>query len=277
MAEKKKTPSWALDPLERLLNQIQHAAQLLHISMRGISVLIGMPTVFEAIAKAEPPSDGADYRARLDRAREEADLAQSEVDLGFPLLHAQATISLWGDLENAVRTFLAAWLTNEPTARNIESVCKLKVCLGEYESMDPDERSYYIVERLEQEIEPRNRRGVERFESLLEPFGFAGPLDKQLKRDLLELYHVRNVLVHRRGVADRRLVQACPWLNLSVGQQIAVTQESYAKYNSAVAAYVLELVVRIAARFGFNRSDLIQEPPSSTGAPPRVPGPVDPS
>jgi len=265
MAEKKKTPDWALDPFERLLDHIQQAAQLLDLSMRGISVLRAMPQALQAIAKAEPPSDVADHQAQLDRAQQEADLAQSEVEAGFPLLHAQATISLWGDLENALRTFLATWLSNEPTARNVESVHKLKVCLGEYESMDPDERCYYIVDRLEQDIESRNRRGVERFESLLGAFGLAGPLDKRLKRDLLELYHVRNVLVHRRGVADRKFVQACPWLHLSAGEQVTVSHESYAKYHHAVAAYVLELIVRVAGRFGFTRSELIQEAPSPTG------------
>jgi hypothetical protein len=262
MPEKKRTPDWALDPFERLLDHVEGAAQLLELSMRGISVLRAMPQALQAIAEAKPPSDAADHQAQLDRAQQQAQLAQSEVDAGFPLLHAQATISLWGDLENALRTFVATWLSNEPTARNIESVQRLKVCLGEYESMDPDERCYYIVDRLEQDLASRNRRGVDRFESLLQPFGFAGPLDKQLKRDLLELYHVRNVLVHRRGLADRKLVQACPWLHLTQGKQITIAHECYLKYHKAVTAYVLEVIVRVAGRFGFTRSELIHEPRS---------------
>jgi len=265
MVKKKKTPNWALDPFERLLDHMQQAAQLLDLSTRGISVLRAMPQALQALAKAEPPSDAATAQAGLDRAQKAAELARTEVDTGFPLLHAQATISLWSDLENALRTFLATWLSHEPTASSIEPIQKLKVCLGEYESMDSDERCYYIVDRLEQEIESRNRRGVDRFEALLAAFGFKSPLDKRVKRDLLELYHVRNVLVHRRGVADRRLVQACPWLHLSAGEQITVTPESYHKYLHAVGIYVLELIVRVAGRFGFSRSELIQQPASSTG------------
>jgi len=266
MVEKKKTPDWALDPFERLLGHMHQAAQLLDLSTRGISVLRAMPQALQALAKAKPPSDPAAAQAQLDFAQNEAQLAQTEVDAGFPLLHAQATISLWADLENALRTFLATWLSHEPTARGIEPIHKLRVCLGEYESMDSDERFYYIVDRLEQEIESRNRRGVDRFESLLAAFGFQSPLDKRLKRDLLELYHVRNVLVHRRGVADRRLAEACPWLHLSAGQQITVSPESYRRYVDAVGAYVLELIVRVAGRFGFTRSELVEQPASSTSS-----------
>jgi len=265
MVKKKKTPDWALDPFERLLDHMQQARQLLHLSMGGISVLRAMPQVRQALAQAEPPSDAATAQARLDLAQKRAELAQTEVDTGFPLLHAQATISLWADLENALRTFLATWLSHEPTASSIEPVDKLKVRLGEYESMDSDERCYYIVDRLEQEIGFRNRRGVERFESLLAAFGFKGPVDKRVKRDLLELYHVRNALVHRRGLANRRLADACPWLRLAPGEHITVTHESYTRYWRAVDAYASELIVRIAGRFGISRPDFMKRLPSSTG------------
>jgi hypothetical protein len=263
MDEKRRTPDWALDSFERLLDHAEGAARLLELSMRGISVLRAMPQALQAIDEARPPSDIKGAEARLQAAQRRAEFAEAEVDAGFPLLHAHAAISLWGDLENALRTFLASWLMNEPNARNVEPLRRLKVCLGEYESMDPEERCYYIVDRLEQELESRNRRGVDRFESLLEPFGLAGPLDKNLKRELLELYHVRNVLVHRRGLADRKLVQACPWLHLSSGEQVIITHECYLKYHRAVAAYVVELTVRVAARFGFSRSELIHEPAHS--------------
>ena len=88
MVKKKKTPDWALDPFERLLDHMQQARQLLHLSMRGISVLRAMPQVRQALAQAEPPSDAATAQARLDLAQKTAELAQTELDTGFPLLHA---------------------------------------------------------------------------------------------------------------------------------------------------------------------------------------------
>src|SRR3972149_9971838 len=118
-------------------------------------------------------------------------------------------------------------------------------------------RCYYSTERLEQELESRNRRGVARLGALLQPFGLAGAVPEDTERILLELYHVRNVLVHRRGVADRKLVQAWPWLGLAPGDQVRVTHEQYARYHGAVAAYALELIVRVAGRFGFEPAELV--------------------
>ncbi len=91
MVEKKKTPEWALDPFRRLLDHMQQAVQLLHLSIRGISVLRAMPQALQALAKAEPPPDATSAQMRLDFAKETAELAQTEVDTGFPLLHTLQT------------------------------------------------------------------------------------------------------------------------------------------------------------------------------------------
>lgn len=259
--KKKRTPDWAMEPFERVLDQMEEADQILHLSTRGISVLRAMPQVVEAIAQAKPheSSDGEDPQARLERAKKEADLAQREVDRGFPLLHSQAVISLWGSLEDVVRTFLAKWLRNEPSAKQVDALRKLKICLGEYESMDEEDRCFYIVDRLQDEIASPLRRGVSRFESLLEPFGLSGSVDKDVQRNLYELYHVRNVLVHRSGLADRKLVEACPWLDVAVGDEVTVSHEAYAKYHASAAQYVLDLIVRVAGRFGFERHELVKD------------------
>jgi hypothetical protein len=215
-----------------------------------------MPKTLQALVSAQSPSDAVAAQAHLGTVQNLAQLAQTEVDADFPLVCAQATISLWADLENGLRTFLAAWLHHEASAKAIQPIQKLKVSLGEYDAMDSDERCLYIIDRLEQEMEPRTRRGIDRFEPLFAAFGFETTLDKRLKRDLLELCLVRNVLVHRRGIADRRFAQSCPWLHLSVGEQITITPKAYEKYIHAVTAYLYELLVRVGARFGFPRSQL---------------------
>lgn len=189
----------------------------------------------------------------LESARKMAELAQREVDGGFALLHSQAVVSLWSSLEDLLRTFLARWLANEASAKQADSVQKLKITLGEYESMDEEERSFYVVELLERELQSPLRHGVSRFESVLEPFGLSGRIGKATQKDIYELYHVRNVLVHRRGFADRRLIQACPWLGVEVGDPLVVSHKMYAGYSKAVADYVLELIQRVRVHFGLGR------------------------
>lgn len=271
-ARKPPPPNWALDWFVTLFTQMDHAVKLLDLSTRGISVLRTVPQAIEVLAKGESPSDPEQTKKELEFANEQASLAQKELDEGFPLLHSQATVSLWADLEHAVRTLLASWLNHDGSSRSLEPVRKLKVFLGEYESLDPAERSYYILDRLE--LESRHRRGVERFEHLLATFGFETRLNKDVKRTLLELYHVRNVLVHRRGFADRIIVEACPWLALSVGQQVVVTEKHYRAYFDAVSHYSFTVLIRVFLRFGFSRSELTPEDLTSvafSSAPPSVP------
>jgi len=263
MAEEKKFPKWAKDLLVRLEDHTQQAFRLLQLSITGISGLAGLPEFLEALTDAAPPSDAVlpqEAQEGTDWLQNKAQLARSELHSGFPLLSAQATISLWADLENGLRTFLAAWLRHEDTAKTIDPIQKLKVSLGEYEAMDPDERCLYTIDRLELEMAPHNRPGIDRFEALFKAFGFETTLDERLKRDLRELYSVRNLLVHRRGIADRRFIQSCPWLGLSVGKQITMTPDAYFKYHHAVTVYLHEIIVRVSARFGFSRSDLFTRP-----------------
>ncbi len=248
-------PTWALDPFRRFLDHQEEMSDILHLSIRGISTLRGMPGVVEALGHSVENGElkrnvDAD---ELDWAKGIAGLAEREIDKGFPLLHSQAVVSLWGSLEDLLRTFLAGWVANEPSAKQASSVQKLKITFGEYERMDDQERCFYLVELLEREIDSRHRQGVTRFESLLESFGLSGKVGKRTQKDIFEMYHVRNVLVHRRGLADRRLIESCPWLHLNMGQQVTASHDMYARYAGAAGDYVLELIQRTRVHFGLRR------------------------
>jgi hypothetical protein len=94
---------------------------------------------------------------------------------------------------------------------------------------------------------------VNRFESLLETFELHGQVPEQCKKKLFELSQVRHVVIHRRGKVDRKLADACPWLQLKRGDQIKISPKMWTEYNVAVADYVLELIQRVRVSFGFPR------------------------
>ena len=41
------------------------------------------------------------------------------------------------------------------------------------------------------------------------------------------MHDIRNVLVHRASKADRRIDEGCPWMKLTMGQQIVVNTEMF--------------------------------------------------
>jgi len=251
-------PLWASQPFNDILDHSEKLNEILHISMHGISLLRAIPNTIEVLRITAGEDEKEKYgEERLEQAKREAALAQSEVDNGFPILHAQTTISLWSSLESLVRTFLAAWLANIPDAKSCEELKKVKVRLGEYESLTSDDRYFYLLDLLEDSMGTRRRPGVGRFEELFNAFGLSSKVEENISKDLFELYHIRNVLVHRRGIADRKIIEICPWLNLSVGQHLNITHQSYKRYNKSIGEYVLELIQRTRVYFGLER----YEPP----------------
>jgi hypothetical protein len=267
--KKPTAPRWATQPFRELIDHTERLGQLLHLSMRGISMIRAVPKVIEALAQAEG-HDGGEGRQRVQDAEREAELARREVSEGFPLLHAHTAIALWSALEAAVRLFMARWLQHHKPAMEVEVVQKLRVRICEYERLDGEDRFFYILDRLEQELSAPLKNGITKFESLLEPFGLAGPVDEDVRRDLFELSQVRNALVHRSGVADRRLVEACPWLQLKAGDQIHVRHEATQRYFASVMKYSIALIVRMGEHFGVDMSKFRSKAQAAEPSPAKI-------
>jgi len=115
-------PVWVEQLFRRFLDATEERDRLLHISMRGISAVTGMPQALKVLADIDQKTTDEETRRRLDQAKQEAELAQQEIDRDFPLLHAQAAVSLWSALEGLVKTFLAKWLQNREGALQVEAV-----------------------------------------------------------------------------------------------------------------------------------------------------------
>jgi len=252
--KKPGAPKWATQPFRDFLDQTERLGQLLNLSMKGISMLRGVPKIVQVLAKVEQDF-GEEAHGRLESAKKEAELAHREINDGFPLLHAQTTIMLWSALEAAIRLFIVRWLQNYKQAMEVEAIQKLRVRIGEYERLEGEERFFYIIDRLEQELSAPLKTGITRFELLLEPFGLSGPVDEDVSRNLFELNQIRNILVHRSGFADRRLVDSCPWMKLRVGEQVKVNHEMTARYFHSVMKYALDLIVRIGEFFGVDMGE----------------------
>lgn len=258
-------PRWAIQPFRDFLNHTQEVVQLAHVSARGLAMLRGAPELMEAVQKAEADeielSEGdrnissEDAAKRLEQVREEAKLARQEVDKGFPLLYSPTLVSLWSSLEDLMHTFLAAWVTHTPGAKQAEALQKLKVKLSEYEALDEEEKGFYIVELLEREGRSPLKQGASRFEHLLDSFDLAGAVDSDVRESLFEMNHIRNVLVHRRGVVDKRFVDACPHLGFSIGDSVSVDRRSFDRYSNSVAKYVLQVFSRVRDCFDATAAD----------------------
>ena len=245
--DKPALPPWAIDSFSRFMEHQNEVGLILALSMRGITMLPGRHDAMKVVAKI--PGTRVVEKENLERAARERDLAQREIDNDFPLLYEQATVALWGSLETLVRSFSASWLVNRPGAWQTEAVKKLRVRLGDYEALEPLDRCLWVVDLLDQEANGPLRAGVGRFESLLERFQLNGRVEEECRKTLFELSEVRHAIVHRGGHADRKLIEACPWLSLKPGERIKISHEMWLRYNDAVTQYVLEIIRRVRVTF----------------------------
>jgi len=236
--------------LHRAEDDIHRLVDVLHLSIDGIQSLERMVPLVRAIADLDRVSGDAPDEAGVERAERIAALAGNEVRDGFPLLHAQAALSLCAVVESLVWDLCVLWLMHNASFVREEPISSLKVELGEYEGKSDVERSEYLIGLLEDKAHARFASGVTKFERLLAPFGLDGFVGDSCREALFELFKVRNAVLHRGAVADLQFVRECPWLGLSVGDKVVITHERFGHYLDAALEYVTVLVHRIGKEFG---------------------------
>jgi hypothetical protein len=69
-------------------------------------------------------------------------------------------------------------------------------------------------------------------------------VDDDVRKDMLELSEMRNVIVHRGSLADRKLLQACPWLPLKPKDKIVIDHATCNRYVKAVDNYMGNTMTR---------------------------------
>jgi hypothetical protein len=84
------------------------------------------------------------------------------------------------------------------------------------DNTEKDERMRLLIQELQRS---QYQYGTGSFEHVLNQFQLSGKVDPRIKQTIWEMLNIRNVIIHRGSVADRRLVEGCPWMELKIGQQ----------------------------------------------------------
>ena len=157
-------------------------------------------------------------------------------------------MGLWAGLEVVIEDTMVSLLINEPEHLESQEFSKIKVPLAEFETMEKEERMRFLVTEVQRNLGAGRRHGVDGFEKVLEVVGLGGTVDDETKKAIRELHGLRNVIVHRDSRADRKLVEACPWLGLHPGDRVTVAIDTVRRYDTAVAQYASTLADRIIER-----------------------------
>jgi hypothetical protein len=214
-----------------------------HLSWQGLSLAANLRRLESYTAEYEdrlPP----DLRGRRSTEKSLTALerfAGPQQAHGFPYLYRLCAIHLTAIVEPYVSDVLSAYLTSDAAKPFLPQLRKIKGPLAEVLHATTDDRARLLWGRLMDDTAPELKRGVGRFEAPASRVGLGGTVSESIRRACAELYECRNVLVHRNGDIDQALVEACPWLNVTLGQQLQITEPLFDRWHSAVTWYVLEL------------------------------------
>lgn len=250
---------WASAPFRRLLKYMEESDRLVALSVDGIRKIATMVPLAEALHNLNKDLMERHEVEQSERGivltRERAEFARREIENDFPLLHAHTLVGIWGAFEAAVEDLAVLILVNDPTARNRDAISKVKVSIAEFESLDSDERMRLIVQELQRTLRAEQRLGVNAFEVVLQAVGLDGVVKKKLSKDLFEYQQIRHAVVHRGSVADRCLMQRCPWLRLRPGDPILIRHKDYRRLANAIMDYSVAVIERLRKKYALKKDD----------------------
>jgi hypothetical protein len=200
----------------------------------------------------EPPKDTSLEESfkllAIVHRKQDVDFLKDVKEHAETLVFGQAVISLWGAFESCINDLLGAAVTSDPSPIKALSP-KYRLAVADIFTLDEDERVEQVIEMVRLEVRSGLQRGVGVFEPLLKVFGLGGAVAEATSREILEFSAVRNCLAHRRGIVDKRFLDACGTTTLKLGDLINVTARDADCYFYAAWQYVMTILARVAARW----------------------------
>jgi hypothetical protein len=194
-------------------------------------------------AGARPEEQAAAQEASL--REEENDIrllrfTNAEAGKNYPYLFSLAAVRLWAMIEAAVRELLVECLKRTRELPNLSAVEKLRGPVFGFIGATPDAQAELLADLLWQSSNSPPL-GVGRYDALVGNLGLRGESPTVIAEITRELSEVRHCVVHRGGRADDKLLQACPWLRLTAGDELPANMERFWYYRTATYWYVIDL------------------------------------
>lgn len=229
----------------------------LHQAAKSVEALDLRRKIAEVLNEEQEHQSESELNEAKEHAAKVSEFAESQRKDGLPYLHSLCAVRLWALAEAMIDELVVHSLLTPSEFFDQTLLAKLKGPLIEFRSASPDEQAEFLAETLKQLVDAPLKLGAGKFEALLDPVALGGAIKDIVRRNLFELSQVRNIIVHKSGKADRRLVDACPWLNLKKGDNVHVTLDMFECYRLAVYWYMIAIRNRIESRYSIeNDMDL---------------------
>lgn len=178
--------------------------------------------------------------------KQDVALLQGDVAKVESLVYGQSISTMWSTLESHIDDQI---LHNDAALLTGDELKKIKISLGEFQTMDDDLRLEYLLEEAKLAQKAKLARGPAVFERTLKVFGFDGPIEAETSREQVDFSAIRNCVAHRRGIVDRKFLAICTGPGFKLGEPLVLTKQHVARYFFASLQYAGTVFARAAARY----------------------------
>lgn len=241
------------DAVASFLEYAADTTTLSDLTRRGTMALLGARDINHRLKKLNDELGRGWSEAQQDRlssAESLAAMAEQEWQRDFPLLHNHALMGLWGALEAMVDDVATYWLVMRPASLQSPAFPKLPVDAANFLSLDAVGQMRLIVDELKRKSAGARQVGLAPFEELLSRVGLGGAVDTDVKSVLRIAKALRNVIAHRGGKVDARLMEVCPELGLSTDERVKITPGQLSSITDAMCYYADSLEIRRRQELG---------------------------
>jgi hypothetical protein len=242
--------------LSRAITQRRELATFVDVCLAGLHHATGATGAIDlnrriaaVLRQPDPFPDETVLEEHKARAKVVEDFAKEEVRKGFPYLFGLAIVRLWSIVEVMVEDLAIAILRRSDLVPPTGPLGELRGPLLPFLGASTQERAERILAALQEKCRATFRPGAAAFEAVLEPLGVSGSIEESIRKCLIELAGVRNVILHRHGVVDTRLAQSCPWVGWQAGNSVNLTRNHFHMYGLAVNWYIVELFDRVGRKW----------------------------
>lgn len=227
----------AVEQVDELDHFVNVAGTGLHHASQAVSWLEVAREVDDLFGRRRTPTT----EEHVDRAKSLEEFAGSQLAADIPYVHELAIVRMWAILETLWLGFLRENLHRAADSGSRKHMLQVRGSLFEFHLADEKRRAELLVEAMMQKAAKLGLRGTDRFEKAAGWLGVGGSAGALVRRSVVELQSVRNLVVHRSAVADERFAVECPWLRVSHGDRFRISHTLYQRYRFATLWYCVEL------------------------------------
>jgi hypothetical protein len=155
--------------------------------------------------------------------------------------------------------FLRNWITHArpPATVDVFEKIRLDSSVGELERLSRSEVMNLYAQSLKGHKTVRKSSEIRTFFAALKEIGLGecdGEQEKRLGDAFAELQQIRNIMVHKSGIVDARMIKACPWLkarsDIEIGKLYPLdieVMQNHGKHVFELIDHILDRLERYAS------------------------------